>query len=102
MAKILIKNGRVFDGYRFFNADLMTDGRTVSRLEPSISESADMVFDASGKTVSAGLVDIHTHMRNISVDKYGIQCEMSCFPFGVTAAADAGGSQAPGAGGGAW
>jgi len=32
-------------------------------------------------------------MRGISTDKFGTQAEMSCFPFGVTAAADASGEK---------
>lgn len=93
MAKILIKNGRVFDGERFISADVLTDGERIARLEAHISEPADFVFDAAGKTVSAGLVDTHVHMRGISGDTFGMQAEMSCFPFGVTAAADAGAEQ---------
>ena len=93
MAKILIKNGRVWDGAQFLYADVLTDGESVAKIEPSISEKADFVYDASGKTVSAGLVDAHVHMRGISIEQFGIQAEMSCFPFGVTAAADAGGGR---------
>ena len=93
MAKILIKNGRVWNGRQFLHADVLTDGEAVSKIEPNISENADFVYDADGKTVSAGLVDAHVHMRGISNDIFGMQAEMSCFPFGVTAAADAGGGQ---------
>lgn len=91
MAGILIKNGRVWDGDRFLYADILTEENRIVKIEKDISERADFVFDAAGKIVSAGLVDTHVHMRGISSDKYGIQAEMSCFPFGVTAAADAGG-----------
>ena len=90
MATILIKNGRVWDGERFFNADVLTAGDRIAKIEPGISDAADFVFDAEGKTVSAGLVDLHAHLRVTPDDVYGIQAEMSCFPFGVTAAADAG------------
>ena len=91
MSKILIKNGRVWNGERFSREDVLTDGDKIVRIGAGISDAADFVYDAGGKTVSAGLVDAHVHMRGISTDKYGIQAEMSCFPFGVTAAADAGG-----------
>lgn len=93
MAKILIKNGCVFDGERFTSADILIDGERIAKLEAHISEPADFVFDATGKIVSAGLVDAHVHMRGISGDTFGMQAEMSCFPFGVTAAADAGAEQ---------
>ena len=90
MAKILIKNGRVWDGKRFFDADVLTDGEQIAQIRPNITEPAEFVYDAKGKTVSAGLVDAHVHMRVLPTDLYGIPAEMSCFPFGVTAAADAG------------
>lgn len=93
MAKLLIKNGRVFDGQHFFYADVLTDGGVIARIAPGIRESADTVYDATGETVSAGLVDVHVHMRGISSPRFGIQAEMSCFPFGVTACVDAGGGQ---------
>lgn len=93
MAKILIKNGRVWDGENFVFADVLADGNTVTKIEPHIFNRADFVYDATGKIVSAGLVDTHVHMRGISSEEFGIQAEMSCFPFGVTAAADAGGGR---------
>ena len=88
MGKILIKNGRVWDGERFLYADVLTEGEIVSKIEPNISETADFIYDASGKTVSAGLVDAHVHMRGIN-KTFGIHAELSSIPFGVTAAADA-------------
>ena len=91
MARILIKGGRVWDGDRFFFSDVLCEGGRVASISEKISVDADHVYDASGKTVCAGFVDAHVHMRGISIDKYGISAEMSCLPFGVTAAADASG-----------
>lgn len=90
MAKILIKNGRVWDGERFFYADILTDGNKIAKIGPSITDDAEYVYDASGKTVSAGLIDAHMHMKGISTNQFGICTEAACFPFGVTAGADAG------------
>lgn len=90
MARILIKNGRVWDGERFFCADVLTNEDKIVKIETDIADTADYCYDASGKIVSAGLVDAHVHMRVHPSDRYGIQAEMSCFPFGVTAVADAG------------
>ena len=90
MARILIKNGRVWDGDSFFFADILTDGAFISKIESNITDEADYIYDAANKTVSAGLVDTHVHMRVHPSDVFSIQAEMSCFPFGVTAAADAG------------
>ena len=91
MAGILIKNGRVWDGNSFGNWDILTDENKIIKMAPEICEEAAYIYDAKGKIVTPGLVDTHVHMRGISVEKFGIQGEMSCFPFGVTAAADAGG-----------
>lgn len=97
MARILIKNGRVWDGERFRSVDVLTEGDKIAKMESGITDTADFVYDASGKIVSAGLVDTHVHMRGISSEEFGIHAEMSCFPFGVTAAADAGGEYGNGA-----
>lgn len=86
----LIKNGRVWDGERFFHADVLTEDGIISRIEPNITAEKAYVFDAAGMTVSAGLVDSHIHMRGFSGPEYSICTEAACFPFGVTAAADAG------------
>ena len=93
MAKILIKNGRVWDGERFFSADVLAEDGIVTAIAPDIEEKANFVFDASGMTVSAGLVDLHMHMLGISIDAFGTQAEGSCYPFGVTAAVDCGGTR---------
>lgn len=92
MIQILIKNGRVWDGQRFLYADVLTDGKVISDIAPSINCEKAFVFDAAGKTVSAGLVDCHMHMYNLSDPGYAIPAEIACFPFGVTAAVDAGSS----------
>ena len=90
MGKILIKNGRVWDGEKFFFADVLTDGKVISKIEKNISFPAEFVFDAEGKIVSAGLVDLHVHMKGIASEKFGIEPHMSSFPFGVTAVNNAG------------
>lgn len=93
MAKILIKNGRVWDGERFLYADILTNRKIIEKIETEISEEADIVYDAKGKTVSSGLVDAHAHIKGFSGDRFSTQAEMCCFPFGVTSVADAGGEK---------
>lgn len=88
--KILIKNGSVWDGEGFLAADVLTDGPTVTRIAPGISCADAWEFDARGMTVSAGLVDCHVHMLGLSGPEYSTVPEATCFPFGVTAAIDAG------------
>lgn len=90
MAGILIKNGRVWDGKRFFYADILTEDDKILKIEPQITETATRDYDATGKIVSTGLIDAHIHMRGISSVRYGIQPEMGTFPFGATAAVDGG------------
>ncbi len=90
MVKILIKNGRIWDGDRFCFADILTCGKKIVKIGPQVCGDATYVYDAAGKTVSAGLVDLHVHTRIRPTDTLGIQPEMGCFPFGVTAAAEAG------------
>ena len=85
MGKILIKNGKIWNGDAFLYADVLTDNGFIHSIEPNIKEDAEYIYDAAGKIVSAGLVDIHTHMLGY----FGINAELSCIPFGVTAAADA-------------
>lgn len=92
MGRILIKNGRIWDGERFFVGDVLTENDRILRISESVDEEADYVYDASGKIVSAGLVDAHVHMKGISSDAYGIDATMTSIPFGVTAAADAEGT----------
>lgn len=88
--QILIKNGRVWDGEKFSFADVLTDGQVVSRIAPGINCENAYVFDATGKIVSPGLVDCHMHMLGLSGPEYAVSAEIVCFPFGVTAAIDAG------------
>lgn len=88
--KLLIKNGRVWNGERFLFADVLTEDKTILAITPAIGEKANFVFDAAGMTVAPGLMDIHMHMGGISGDNYAIEVHSACYPFGVTAACDAG------------
>lgn len=89
MPSILIKNGTVWDGENFICADILTQDKKIHKIHKNMDDNADYVYDASGKIVSAGLVDIHTHFKGISDDNIGISASMSSVPFGVTSAADA-------------
>ncbi len=89
MSNILVKGGRVFDGHGFLNADVLIKETKVVKIGEKIEENADFIFDANGKTVLPGLVDIHMHMRGISPESWGIDATSVCIPHGVTAAADA-------------
>ena len=85
MSKILIKNGKIWDGERFFFADLFVEQGKIARLAEGIETDADFTYDATGQIVSAGLIDTHLHFRKMSSDGLGVG-DWACFPFGVTAA----------------
>ena len=90
---IVIKNGRVFDGERFINGDiLLSKGRIAGIGEYSESDAhdGDCFFDVGGALVTAGLVDIHTHLWAVSPDEFGTSAEGTCYPSGVTACVDGG------------
>ena len=78
---ILIKNGSVVSSTGVIQADVLIDGETIAAviapgdtsLGANLEASADKVFDARGKYVIPGGVDVHTHME---------------LPFGGTFASD--------------
>lgn len=90
MATLLIKNGRIWDGERFQSGDVLTNGKLIEKIDATIEDSAEYIFDAAGKIVCAGLVDLHVHMKGVSSNAFGIEPHMSSLPFGVTAVNDAG------------
>lgn len=87
--RILIKNGHVWNGESFFLSDVLTNNEGIECISKHINQNADYTIDAKGKFVLPGLIDAHTHLCGISSIDIGAQAEMACFPFGVTATADA-------------
>ncbi len=63
--KLLIKNGRVIDpaNNRDAVSDVLIQNGKISRVEASISGSADKVIEAADKIVIPGLIDMHVHLR---------------------------------------
>lgn len=61
----LIRGGRVIDPANNFDdvADvLIVDGK-IAAVKPNISFSANYEYDATGKIVTPGLIDMHVHLR---------------------------------------
>jgi len=60
---ILIRNGYVIYGeaLEVVRADVLIEGNTITRVARGINEAADTVIDATGKVVSPGFVNLHTH-----------------------------------------
>jgi dihydroorotase len=89
---LLIKGGRVIDPSQRLSAerDVAITGGRIARVDANIPESqARHAFDAKGKLVTPGLIDLHTH-----VYKYGITLNVDSdvvgFQNGVTTVLDCG------------
>ena len=89
MAKILIQGGQIFDGSGFYTGDILTEDGHIAKIAPHITDTANFTYDASGKLVMPGLIDIHMHIRGLSSPKWATPVDSGCLPFGVTAAVDA-------------
>ena len=63
MEKILIKNASIIDGSRKprYNADILIEGEKITKIGKLNEEKADKVINASGKIVSPGFIDTHSH-----------------------------------------
>ena len=64
MSSILIKNVRIVDENRDQVGDILIRDGMIETIADHISESADRVVDANGKTVLPGLIDMHVHLRD--------------------------------------
>lgn len=64
--KLLIRNGRVIDpvGGVDGQLDILVEDGRIARLEPAIDEPQAQVIDANRLVVTAGLVDMHVHLRD--------------------------------------
>ncbi|MBC2849902.1 amidohydrolase family protein [Cetobacterium sp. 8H] len=62
MKKILIKNGTIINGNREnrYIADILLTGDRIEKIG-KIDKQADIIIDATGKIVSPGFIDTHSH-----------------------------------------
>lgn len=90
MAKpsILIHDGRIWTGSQFTEGNVLVKNGIVEYIGKEIL-SADFSYNAKDCIVCPGLVDSHIHINPITDKVYAFPAEMSAFPFGVTAAAEA-------------
>ena len=64
MSRIVLKGGRVFSGGKSFEADVVVCGDRIAEVTPEAAIlPGDKVVDCRGRWVSAGLVDLHVHLR---------------------------------------
>lgn len=63
MGKLLIKNGKIFDGTGrpWYMADLLIKDNKIEKIRRHIEEEAEKVIDAKGLAVAPGFWDLHTH-----------------------------------------
>ncbi|TAM78857.1 MAG: amidohydrolase/deacetylase family metallohydrolase [Acidobacteria bacterium] len=89
---LVIRGGRVIDPSQDLDAvrDVAITGGKIARVKSDIpSSQAREVINASGKIVTPGLIDIHTHVFPY-VGPYGIEPDPYCVHRGVTTVVDAG------------
>ena len=61
--KQLLKNAKIYDGTGAepFQADILVEGDRIVKIAERIEEQADCVMDLSGKSISSGFIDAHSH-----------------------------------------
>ena len=88
----IIRGGRVIDPANGLDAvlDIGVRGGLISAVERSIApELAEVTYDASGKIVMPGLVDLHIHGYHL-VSPLSVPVDHYCLGRGTTTAVDAG------------
>ncbi len=65
MTSILIKNGHVVDPANHVDGiqDILVENGKIAKVGTSLTTQADEVIDATGLTVTPGLIDLQVHMR---------------------------------------
>src|SRR6266542_4325863 len=61
--RTLIKGGTVVTATETMAADVLVDGERVATVGSDLGAEADRIIDASGRLVTPGGIDVHTHME---------------------------------------
>ncbi|MFZ0548945.1 MAG: dihydropyrimidinase [Candidatus Promineifilaceae bacterium] len=59
----IIKNGTIITAADTFQADILIEGETIAALGRSFPEEGRQVYDARGKLLLPGGIDVHTHLE---------------------------------------
>lgn len=93
---VLIAGGRVIDPSQNLSAerDVAIVGRRIARIDQNIPRTlARQVYDAKGKIVTPGLIDLHTHVYQYGIP-ISVNPDVVGFQSGVTTLVDCGSSGA--------
>ena len=71
---LLVRNARVVDGTGnpWFRADVAVSDGMITRVEPNIAGTAEVVVDARERVLSPGFIDVHTHVES-SFSRAGLE-----------------------------
>lgn len=61
--RLLLRNGRVWRGKSFVNADVAIAGGKITQVAPSLPEDGSRVIDCSDLSLFPSFVDMHVHFR---------------------------------------
>ena len=88
----IIRGGRVIDPAHDMDGlfDMAIDAGRIAAVQKALdADSAEHVYDARGKLVTPGLIDLHVHGYHLATP-LGIDVDHYCLGRGVTTAIDAG------------
>ena len=91
---LLLRGGRVIDPASGRNeiADVAVSGTRIVAVEAALpATAARQVIDASGKIVTAGMIDTHAHVYQHVTGRFGLNADMVGVRSGVTTVVDQGG-----------
>lgn len=59
--KTAIKGGTIITASETYQADILIDGESIQYIAREVTEPVDQVFDATGRYILPGGIDVHTH-----------------------------------------
>lgn len=70
MSSLLIRNGRILDPASGLDAtgDVRIDNGVITEVGGTSNGTADEVYDAAGKIVAPGFIDMHVHLREPGIE----------------------------------